>query len=128
MNDSQYLIPRLTRDQLQAAITGPVGVGNAQITPRLVNRLLNDVGDNPDQLPILQHALMRTWNYHKIGEPIDLQHYEAIGGMDKALSQHADEIYNQLPDARCQKIAEKLFKYLTEKVLMVADSPPDKTE
>jgi hypothetical protein len=100
MNDSQYLIPRLTRDQLQAAITGPVGVGNAQITPRLVNRLLNDVGDNPDQLPILQHALMRAWNYHKIGEPIDLRHYEAIGGMDKALSQHADEIYHQLPDER----------------------------
>ncbi|ARV62603.1 hypothetical protein BZZ01_31765 [Nostocales cyanobacterium HT-58-2] len=115
MNDSQYLIPRLTRDQLQAAITGPVGVGNAQMTPRLVNRLLNDVGDNPDQLPILQHALMRTWNFHKIGEPIDLQHYEAIGGMDKALSQHADEIYNQLPDEHCQKIAEKLFKCLTEK-------------
>ncbi|QDL10663.1 hypothetical protein DP113_24565 [Brasilonema octagenarum UFV-E1] len=115
MNDSQYLIPRLTRDQLRAAITGPVGVGEEEITPRLVNRLINDVGDNPDQLPILQHALMRTWNYHKLGEPIDLQHYEAIGGMDKALSQHADEIYNQLPDERCQKIAEKLFKCLTEK-------------
>ncbi|KAB8317003.1 hypothetical protein SD81_024120, partial [Tolypothrix campylonemoides VB511288] len=115
INDSQYLIPRLTRDQLQAAITGPVDVGEAQITPRLVNRLLNDVGDNPDQLPILQHALMRTWNYHKIGELIDLHHYHAIGGMDKALSQHADEIYHQLPDERCQKIAEKLFKCLTEK-------------
>ncbi|MBP5975198.1 hypothetical protein HW132_21280 [Brasilonema sp. CT11] len=115
MNDSQYLIPRLTRDQLRAAITGPVGVGEEEITPRLVNRLINDVGDNPDQLPILQHALMRTWNFHKLGEPIDLQHYEAIGGMDKALSQHADEIYNQLPDERCQKIAEKLFKCLTEK-------------
>jgi WD40 repeat protein/energy-coupling factor transporter ATP-binding protein EcfA2 len=115
MNKSQYLIPRLTRDQLQAAITGPVGVGNAQITPLLVNRLLNDVGDNPDQLPIFQHALMRTWNYHKIGEPIDLHHYEAIGGMDKALSQHADEIYNQLPHENCKKIAEKLFKCLTEK-------------
>ncbi|WP_248277264.1 WD40 repeat domain-containing protein [Brasilonema octagenarum] len=115
MNDSQYLIPRLTRDQLRAAITGPVGVGEEEITPRLVNRLINDVGDNPDQLPILQHALMRTWNYHKLGEPIDLQHYEAIGGMDKALSQHADEIYNQLPDENCKKIAEKLFKCLTEK-------------
>ncbi|MBW4631676.1 MAG: WD40 repeat domain-containing protein [Iphinoe sp. HA4291-MV1] len=115
INDSQYLIPRLTRDQLRAAITGPVAVGKEEITPRLVNRLINDVGDNPDQLPILQHALMQTWNYHQLGEPIDLQHYEAIGGMDKALSQHADEIYNQLPDERCKKIAEKLFKCLTEK-------------
>jgi hypothetical protein len=28
----------------------------------LVTRLLNDLGDNPDQLPVLQHALMRTWD------------------------------------------------------------------
>jgi energy-coupling factor transporter ATP-binding protein EcfA2 len=51
MNDSQYLTPRLTRDQLQQAIAAPVAVGGATIAPRLVSRLLNDVGDNPDQLP-----------------------------------------------------------------------------
>ena len=62
INDGQYLIPRLTREQRREVITGPVAVGGAVITPRLVNRLLNDVGDDPDQLPILQHALMRTWD------------------------------------------------------------------
>ena len=62
INDGQYLIPRMTRDQRRQAIEGPVAVGGADITPRLVQRLLNDVGDNPDQLPILQHALMRTWD------------------------------------------------------------------
>ena len=50
LNESQYLIPRLTRDQLRRAIEGPVAVGGAKITPQLVNRLLNDMGDNPDQL------------------------------------------------------------------------------
>jgi hypothetical protein len=119
INDGQYLIPRMTRDQRREAITGPVAVGGAKITPRLVNRLLNDVGDNPDQLPILQHALMRTWDYwaqhHKNDEPIDLPHYEAIGGMAKALSLHADEAYHELTTPRRQAIAEKLFKALTEK-------------
>jgi WD40 repeat protein/energy-coupling factor transporter ATP-binding protein EcfA2 len=119
INDGQYLIPRMTRDQRREAITGPVAVGGAKITPRLVNRLLNDVGDNPDQLPILQHALMRTWEYwaqhHKNDEPIDLPHYEAIGGMAKALSLHADEAYYELTTPRRQAIAEKLFKALTEK-------------
>jgi len=114
INDSQYLIPRLTRDQRRAAIAGPVAVGGAKITPRLVNRLLNDVGDDPDQLPILQHALMRTWDNHKDGEPIDLHHYEAIGGMTNALSKHGDEIYNKL-SARHKEIAKKLFKCLTDK-------------
>ncbi|MEM9450489.1 MAG: hypothetical protein AAGA75_18415, partial [Cyanobacteria bacterium P01_E01_bin.6] len=119
LNDSQYLIPRLTRGQLQRAIEGPVAVGGATIAPRLVNRLLNDTGDNPDQLPILQHALMRTWNHwenqHTPNVPIDLEHYDAIGGMGQALSRHADQIYDGLPDDRCRQIAETLFKCLTDR-------------
>src|SRR5207237_9368197 len=119
VNESQYLIPRLTRDQLREAISGPVAVGGGAITPRLLNRLLNDVGDNQDQLPILQHALMRTWDFcethHSNGEAMGLEDYEAIGTMAEALSRHADEAYDELPDERSREIAEKLFKRLTEK-------------
>ncbi len=119
INDGQYLIPRMTRDQRREAIAGPVAVGGAEITPRLVQRLLNDVGDNPDQLPILQHALMRTWDFwaacDQDAEPLDLLHYEAIGGMAKALLQHADEAYHELHDMRSKIIVEKLFKCLTER-------------
>lgn len=119
INQGQYLIPRLGRDQLRAAITGPVAVGGGEISPLLVNRLLNDIGDDQDQLPILQHALMRTWDVwradHRSGEPLDLRHYEATGGMAKALSIHADEAYNGLPDERNRAIAEVLFRSLTEK-------------
>lgn len=119
INDGQYLIPRMTRDERRFAVTGPVGVTRGKITEPLVNRLLNDVGDNPDQLPILQHALMRTWEHwqanRRNGEPIGMEHYEAIGTMSFALSRHADEAFNELPDARSREIAEKLFKALTER-------------
>ncbi|HEY9430096.1 MAG TPA: hypothetical protein VI260_01270 [Blastocatellia bacterium] len=128
INDSQYLIPRLTRDQLREAITGPVAVGAGRITSRLVNRLLNDIGDNQDQLPILQHALLRGWDEWKSkshdhialpkgqpdGDAIDLCCYESIGGMAEALSRHADEAFNELPGPR-RKLAEQIFKALTEK-------------
>src|SRR5207302_6087115 len=90
-----------------------------EISPRLVNRLLNDVGDDPDHLPILQHALMRTWDLwsrdRRNGEPIDLRHYEEVGTMTQALSRHADEAYDELPDERRRALAEKVFKSLTEK-------------
>ncbi|MBE9114045.1 hypothetical protein IQ273_32270 [Nodosilinea sp. LEGE 07298] len=119
LNDSQYLIPRLTREQLRSAIAGPVAVGGATITPRLVNRLLNDTGDNPDQLPILQHALMRTWDYwedqRQPEQAIDIEHYEAIGGMAKALSRHANQIYAGLPDDPSRQIAKTLFRCLTDR-------------
>jgi tetratricopeptide (TPR) repeat protein len=119
INDGQYLIPRMTRDERRFAVTGPVGVTRGKISEPLINRLLNDVGDNPDQLPILQHALMRTWEHwqanRRDGEPIGLEHYEAIGTMSDALSRHADEAFNDLPDDRSRKIAEVLFKALSER-------------
>ncbi len=119
INDSHYLIPQLTRDQKRRAIEGPVAVGGANISPRLVQQLLNDLGDNPDQLPILQHALMRTWSYWSSfkdyeDEPVDLKHYEAIGTMAEALSMHANEAYDELTEEQ-KHICEVLFKAITEK-------------
>ena len=118
LNRAQYLIPRMNRDQRRQAIEGPIAVGDATITPRLVQRLLNDLGDEPDQLPILQHALMRTWDAWrregKFDNPIDISHYESIGGMADALSRHADEAYAEL-DEHEQKIAKRLFQCISEK-------------
>ncbi len=119
INDSHYLIPQMTRDQKRRAIEGPVAVGNAKIAPRLVQQLLNDLGDNPDQLPILQHALMRTWSYWSKykdyeDELVDLKHYEAIGTMSEALSMHANEAYDELDEDQ-KRICEVLFKAITEK-------------
>lgn len=119
INDSHYLIPQLTRDQKRKAIEGPVAVGGAQISPRLTQQLLNDLGDNPDQLPILQHALMRTWSYWTEykdyeEEPVDLKHYEAIGTMAEALSQHANEAFDELTEEQ-KRICEVMFKAITEK-------------
>jgi tetratricopeptide (TPR) repeat protein len=119
ISNCQYLIPRLTRDELEAAITGPIGVRGGRIAPSLVQRLLNDVGDDMDQLPVLQHALMRAWDHWEDDDPdaraLDLSDLEAIGGMAEALSRHAEEAYASLATERDRKIAETLFKCLTER-------------
>jgi len=118
INKSHYLVPQMTRDQQRLAIEGPVAVGGGKITKRLVQQVLNDVGNNPDQLPVMQHALMRTWNFWIANrdqeEPIDLRHYIAIGKISEALSQHANEAYSEL-DSKDKVICEVLFKALTEK-------------
>ena len=119
INDGEYLIPRMTRDELRSAITGPVGMTRGTMIEPLINRVLNDVGDNPEQLPLFQHALRRTWEYWqrhcRNGESIGIQQYEAIGTMSDALSRHADEAFSKLQDQRSRQIAEKLFKALSER-------------
>src|SRR5262245_2781623 len=118
INAGQYLVPRMTRDERRAAIEGPIRVGGAEIAPVLLTRLVNDVGDNPDQLSILQHALNRTWalwqNEGSKG-PLDLAHYEAIGTMAHALDQHAEQAYAGMVTTPQQQSCEKLIKAATNK-------------
>lgn len=118
INKSNYLVPQMSREEKRSAIEGPIAVAGGKIAPRLVKRLLNDIGNNQDQLPILQHALMRTWDHWIVtrepGEPMDLRHYQAIGQITQALSLHANELYDELT-SREKEIAEILFKSITEK-------------
>jgi hypothetical protein len=120
INESNYLVPQMTREQKRMAIEGPIAVGGGKISPRLMKRLLSDIGDNQDQLPILQHALLRTWDYwlanREASEPIDIRHYNAIGKIGQALSLHANEAYDEL-SPRGKEVAEVLFKSITEKNL-----------
>jgi conflict system STAND superfamily ATPase len=78
---------------------------------------VNDVGDNPDQLSILQHALNRTWDqWPQAGGhgPLTLSHYEAVGTMAHALSRHAEEAFEKLPEGRERVVASLLFKAITD--------------
>ncbi len=116
MNKSQYLVPRLTRQQRREAFLGPIRLAGAEISPRLMDRLLNESLDTRDDLPILQHALMRTWNVWAAESGhgmIDLHHYERAGTLKNALRLHADEALKDLgKDDRL--IAKRMFQALTE--------------
>jgi tetratricopeptide (TPR) repeat protein len=118
VNAGQYLVPRMSRDELRSAITGPIAVAGGEIAQRLVIRLLNDLGDDQDQLPVLQHALMRTWEHWEQhgsqGEPMDIADYDAVGTLTQALSLHAEEAYLETGSDANRKVAERIFKALTD--------------
>ena len=130
INEGQYLVPQLTRNELKAVIENPIHLAGKKIAPTLVELLVNEIEEsklkeNLDQLPILQHALMRTYNeaiLHGPDTEICYEHYKKIGEMEKALAIHVETKFNDLGDAgsnenilsKKQQLAKIIFQSLTE--------------
>ena len=119
---SQFLVPRMTRRQIQQAIEKPLLRFGCTADPGMVNQMLNDVGTEPDQLPLLQHALMRTWfaaedRWKKTAAEKSLMpaDYTAAGLFSHALSQHLTEAWDSLDSDRSRQIAQRLFICLSER-------------
>ncbi|MDQ3744833.1 MAG: AAA family ATPase [Acidobacteriota bacterium] len=133
INRGLYLVPRLTRRQRMEAVACPIRLYGEEISPGLLDRVLNDMGVGPeqapkgkdeetDELPVMQHAMMRTWedwleeSKGKSGVepgPIDLRHYENVGTIKGALSKDADAALGSL-SAEEQEIAVLVFQALTD--------------
>lgn len=115
INDGLYLTPRLTRDQLREAIATPALQFDGEVEEALINHLLNEAGNDPDQLPLLQHALMRLWENDE-DKILTLEEFQAMGSLSGALDGHAELAWNEL-DTEQKRIAEILFRALTERRL-----------
>lgn len=113
LNIGRYLVPRLSREELREAIECPATLAGASVAPRLLDQILNALGDRMDRLPVVQHALVRTFDeWVRCGRngPIDLAHYDAVGGLERALNNDADAAMAGL-DARH---VEAMFRRLTD--------------
>lgn len=123
---SQFLVPRLDRSQMEEAIRLPGKISGAGFAPftfehGLVNRIINEAGDRPDQLPLMQHALMRTWKFavqrSLQNTPVQLKHvdYDNAGGIAEALSRHADEAWDRIKgNIKKAKLTRCLFLLLCD--------------
>ncbi len=121
INGAQYLTPRLTREQCREAIEGPARVCGGSVDAQLTTRLLNDFGNDPDQLPLLQHALMRMWARRLAqGAPdptplrLTVDDYVRVGNLQEALAAHAEEVMEAIPQPQ-HFLVEKLFRCLVER-------------
>jgi len=110
---SQFFVPRLNRTQLQQVIEEPASLSGNQISRRLTERLIHDISEGVDQLPILQHALNQIWHAANSGkEEMDLIHYAMVGGMSSS----------ELPDDQVNRFTA-WFTKLPEKIKVCYQEP-----
>jgi hypothetical protein len=94
---SQFFVPRLKRKELRQVIEEPAILSGNRISQRLTERLVYDLAEGVDQLPILQHALSQIWLMADRGAAeMDLIHYAMVGGMPA----------NELPEKDAKIFAE----------------------
>ena len=109
---SQFFVPRLKRNELRQVIEEPALLSGNRISRRLTERLVYDLAEGVDQLPILQHALSQIWLAANGGmEEMDLIHYAMVGGMpaSELPDEEKDRFQNwfdQLPEYQKQFYAQ----------------------
>src|SRR5262249_9752129 len=61
VNTAQYLLPRMDTASMRRAIRRPAELYGGSVTIELADRLVADGQGSPDEMPLIQHGLMRKW-------------------------------------------------------------------
>jgi formylglycine-generating enzyme required for sulfatase activity len=97
-----YLLRPLSPDGARAAITGPAAQKGVSFDPAgLVDTLTSAALSTPGGLPLLQFTLAQLWEARGEVGPMTAAHLERLGGVEGALTRHADDVLAAMvPEAR----------------------------
>ncbi|WP_414755612.1 WD40 repeat domain-containing protein [Anabaena sp. CCY 9910] len=104
------LLSGMTCEEMRQAIECPAIQLGIKLEEKLADRILDDVGEEPGNLPLMEFALTLLWSKQQQGLLTHVA-YSQIGEVKQALANHAEKIYASLSEFE-QKSAEKLFLQL----------------
>ncbi|MGD1806705.1 tetratricopeptide repeat protein, partial [Dapis sp. BLCC M126] len=104
---SDVKIRSMNHDELSEVIEKPAEKLGVTFEVGLAERILDDVEDEPGNLPLLEFALTELWKQRK-GKLLTHAAYQHIGKVQGALARHADQNYDKL-SATEKKQARRIF-------------------
>ncbi|MFM9268156.1 caspase family protein [Tychonema sp. BBK16] len=115
---STYIVKSLGMEELPEAIEQPALLHGVKFERGLVSQIAQDVAGQPGALPLLQYALKELWRVciekPELPEPLlTRKGYEDIGGVQGALENRANAIYQSLSDGD-RLFVRKLFMELVQ--------------
>ncbi|TRU18009.1 MAG: diguanylate cyclase [Microcystis aeruginosa Ma_QC_B_20070730_S2] len=130
-NNAEYL-PDLRGLDLLEAITEPAKLQGYEVTKELLNKILEDIKQEPGFLPLLEFALTQLWQRRDEAEHrLTLDTYEAIGGIVGALNCQADKVYQyrdyekDSPQQERTETEKTLIKRIFLNLLQIGDGEKD---
>ncbi|MGD2179027.1 MAG: BTAD domain-containing putative transcriptional regulator, partial [Anaerolineae bacterium] len=112
LQEGALMLGPMTRAELRSAIEKPAEKQGAGLEQGLVERLLDDVGEEPGRLPLLQFALTLLWERLDRGWMTHAA-YDEIGRVDGALARYAEEVFEELTGDE-QETARRVFLQLVQ--------------
>ena len=107
LQKSDIKLGPMTRRELSRAIANPARRQGKLFEKGLVAQILDDVGNEPGNLPLLEFALTELWEKTKNGRLTEAS-YQEIGKVEGALARYADKVYAELSAAE-QEQAHQVF-------------------
>jgi WD40 repeat protein len=107
LQDAQINLGPMNREELECAICKPAEKIGLKFESGLIRRIINDVGGEPGNLPLLEFVLKELWEKRRGGVLLN-ETYDAIGGVQGAVATKADELFKALSSAE-QKTLRRVF-------------------
>jgi formylglycine-generating enzyme required for sulfatase activity len=104
-----YNVPRMDAKQLRDTIEKRLALAAAHAETGLIDSLLADVGSEPGDLALLEHALDQVWEKRGPGNKLTNASYVEIGRLRGALGRHADEVYGEIGGETEKLLVQKIF-------------------
>ena len=102
----------MTEEDLRAAIEGPARHAGLRLEPGLVDLLVREVDGEPGALPLLSHALRRTWELRE-GATLTVDGYRRSGGIRGAVAQSAESLYAALDDRQRTHLRDMFLRLVS---------------
>ncbi|MGB3300710.1 MAG: CHAT domain-containing protein, partial [Phormidesmis sp.] len=107
-----YNLGPMQSEELKRAIAQPAAKVRVTLEPGLTELLIQSTWEQAGRLPMLEFTLAELWEQQSNGR-LTHQAYQAIGGIEKALANHAEASYAQF-SSDDQKRMQRIFMQLIE--------------
>jgi formylglycine-generating enzyme required for sulfatase activity len=110
----------MKREEIEAVVVRPAEKVGLTFEPGLPDRILDDVGEEPGHLPLLEFVLTGLWQDRRAGRLLH-EGYEAMGGVQGAMAQRAEAVWKDLGDREAPAL-HRLFLHLVRAGAGTADT------
>lgn len=97
MQEHQELVAPMSGYELRSAIEQQARSVGLRFEPGLCEKIVEHVQSEPGAMPLLQHALLKLWE-RRHGSWLSAAEYAALGGVQRAIAETADSIYDGLAE------------------------------